>query len=102
MIPTHLRTHTVTVEPFQGDGARGPVFGAAVQVTCRLENKLQLVRSNIGEEVTSSSTVFCDRGTTIPAGSRVTVAGRITTVISVADHDTGGRSELDHLEVFLK
>lgn len=102
MISGHLRTHTISVEPFEGDGARGPVYGAAVQVSCRLENKLQLVRSNIGEEVMSSSTVFCDRTTTIPAGSRVTAAGRITTVIAVADHDTGGRSALDHLEVFLK
>jgi hypothetical protein len=101
-LPARFRTHTITVEPYEGSGAYGPVFGAAVQVSCRVEDKVQLVRSNIGEEVVSSTTVYCDVGVTIPAGSRVTVKGRVTSVISVGDPSTGGRSPLDHMEVYVK
>jgi hypothetical protein len=100
-LPLRKRTHTITVEPFQGDSAYGPVFGAPVQVTCRVDEAQRLVRSNTGEEVVSSSTVFCDLDTVIPAGSRVTVNGRTTTVLALAAFDTGGRSRLDHKEASL-
>jgi hypothetical protein len=100
-LPSRLRTHTITVEPYQGTGARGPIFGTAVEVTCRVEEKVQLVRSNTGEEAVSSSTVYCDSDVVIPAESRVTVNGRPTSVLAVANPSTGGRSRLDHLEVFL-
>lgn len=102
MIPGYLRTHTITVEPYQGGGAYGPIFGAAVTVECRVEDKVQLVRSSVGEEVVSSTTVYCDVDVVTPAGSRVTVKGRTTTVLAVSDPSTGGRSPLDHLQVFLK
>jgi hypothetical protein len=102
MLPDRFRTHTITVQPYQGGGAHGPAFGPAVTVNCRVEEKVQLVRSDTGEEVVSSSTVFCDSDVVIPAGSRVTVSGRTTTVLAVSNPSTGGRSPLDHLEVFLK
>lgn len=100
-LSARLRTHTITVEAYAGTGAYGPTFDAAVAVTCRLEEKVQLVRSNTGEEVVSSSTVFCDSDTVIPAESRVTANGRITSVLAVVDPSTGGRSRLDHKQVFL-
>lgn len=100
-LPARLRTHTITVEPYEGTGAHGPIFGTAVAVTCRVEEKVQLVRANTGEEAVSSSMVFCDSDVAIPAESRVTVNGRRTSVLAVANPSTGGRSRLDHLEVFL-
>ncbi len=101
-LPGHFRAHTISVEPFDGNGAYGPVFGAAVNVECRVEHKVQLVRSAEGTEVVSSMTVYCARSVTIPPESRVTVDGRTTSVISTADHDTGGRSPLEHKEVLLR
>lgn len=100
-LPARLRTHTITVEPYTGTGAHGPIFGTPVAVTCRVEEKVQLVRSNTGEEVVSSTTVFCDANTVIPTESRVTANGRITSVLAVSDPSTGGRSRLDHKQVFL-
>ncbi|MEV6413848.1 hypothetical protein [Kribbella sp. NPDC051718] len=100
-LPARLRTHTIQVEPYQGTGARGPVFGTAVPVTCRVEEKVQLVRSDTGEEAVSSSMVFCDLDVVIPVESRVTVNGRVTSVLTVATFDTAGRSRLEHKEVFL-
>lgn len=100
-LPAYFRTHTITVEPYLGGGAHGPVFGPPVMVTCRVEEKAQLVRANTGAEVVSSTTVACDSDVVIPPESRVTVNGRVTSVLSVADPSTGGRSELDHKEAFL-
>ncbi len=100
-LPDHFKTHTITVEPYQGGGAYGSVYGAPVEVECRVEDVVRLVRAATGDEAVSSTTVVCDVGTVIPAESRVTVKGRVTTVLAVSDPSTGGRSELDHLEVSL-
>jgi hypothetical protein len=100
-LPARLRTHTISVEPYEGTGSHGPIFGTAVSVTCRVEEKVQLVRANTGEEAVSSTTVFCDSDVVIPVESRVTVNGRSTSVLAVGNPSTNGRSRLDHLEVFL-
>jgi len=100
-LPDHFKTHTITVEPYVGSGAYGSTYGAPVEVECRVEDVVRLVRAASGDEVVSSTTVVCDVGTVIPAESRVTVKGRVTTVLAVSDPSTGGRSELDHLEIAL-
>lgn len=100
-LPARLRTHTISVEPYVGSSAHGPVFGPAVSVTCRVEETTRLVRSDTGTEVVSSITVFCDLDVVIPAESRVTVNGRTTTALAVSRLDTGGRSRLEHKEVAL-
>lgn len=100
-IPARWRTHTITVEPYLGSGAFGPEFGPPVEVACRVEDQVELVRSNTGEEVVSTSTVLCEADTVIPAGSRVTVNGRQTTVLNVSTHITGGLSGLDHIQAAL-
>lgn len=99
-IPARWRTHTISVEPYLGSGAYGSAYGPAVDVTCRVEDGVKLVRTSAGDEAVSTSTVFCDTDTVIPAESRVTVSGRVTTVLTVANPSTG-RSRLDHLEVSL-
>ena len=100
-LPDHFKTHTITIEPYTGSGAYGSTYGDPVEVACRVEDVVRLVRAADGDEVTSSTTVVCDVGTVIPAESRVTVNGRVTTVLAVSDPSTGGRSGLDHLEVAL-
>lgn len=99
-IPARWRTHTISVEPYLGAGAYGSVYGPPVSVQCRVEDGVRLVRSAGGDEAVSSSTVYCDTDVVIPAESRVTVNGRVTTVLSVSNPSTG-RSRLDHLEVAL-
>ena len=101
-LPARKRTHTITVEPFTGSGAHGPVFGAAVPVTGYLERATQLVRASDGTEVVSSSTFYCDLEENLPAESRVTLpGGETTSVLTIAKYDTAGRSRLDHQEVSL-
>lgn len=94
------RTHTISVEPYIGSGAYGSTYGPPVSITCRVEDAVRLVRASSGDEAVSSSTVYCDPDVVIPAESRVTVNGRVTTVLSVSNPSTG-HSRLDHLEVSL-
>lgn len=102
MIPTAALLHTVTVEPYQGQGGRGAVYGAAVAVRGYLEAKSDLVRTADGTETVASTTFYCDRGPVIPPESRVTLPdGSRTRVLALATFDDGGLTGLDHLEVSL-
>ncbi len=95
--------HQVTVEPYEGDSAGGPVYGDSVSVRCFLEEKTKLVRAPDGREVTSSSRFYCRLdAVTAPPESKVTLPdGRQTTVIDQQRHDGGGLPLPDHLEVSL-
>lgn len=97
-IPAKFRTHIISVEPYSGSGAYGSTYGPPVDVACRVEDVTRLVRGSNGDEVVSSSTVYCDSDVVIPPESRVTVNGRVTTVLTVSDLSW---SRLGHLEVAL-
>ncbi|MFC8432255.1 hypothetical protein [Streptomyces sp. NPDC057253] len=102
-LPASLLRHEVTVEPYEGDSAVGPLYGAPVTVRCFLEEKTRRVRAPDGREVVSSSTFYCrlDAVDALPE-SRVSLpGGRQTTVIDQARHDGGGLPTPDHLEVQL-
>lgn len=101
MIPEFLLQHTVTIEPFEGNGANGPVYGAPVEVPCFRDDKRRLVRSASGSQVVSSSTVFCQPGTVAPPESRVDLGTRVATVITMADRDGGQLPVPSHVEVNL-
>ena len=102
VIPGWMLGHTVTVEPYAGSGAYGPLYGAAVAVSCFVDEKTRTVRDKTGREVTSSSTFYAGPGLVCPAESRVTLpSGRQTTVIAVLVRDGGGMPTPDHVEVQL-
>lgn len=100
-IPGFLLRHTVTVEPFEGEGPFGTTYGAPVEVRCFVDEKRQLVRNNEGSEVVSSTTVYMPLNTVCPVGSRVTVNDRTTTALTSSRRDGGGLPTPDHLEVNL-
>ena len=103
MIPAQLLVHTASVEPYTGTGAYGDQYGSAVDVPCYYEGRRQLVRDADGAEAVSEGTLFADleHGDTLSPGSRVTVAGRRTWVLTVSTFDDGGLTGLDHIEVAL-
>ncbi|MER5213701.1 hypothetical protein ABT063_24795 [Streptomyces sp. NPDC002838] len=103
LIPGYLLRHQVTVEPYEGDSAVGPLYGDPVTVRCFLEEETRLVRAPDGREVTSSSTIYCRLdAVTAPPESKVTLPdGRETTVIAQIPHNGGGLPTPDHLEVQL-
>lgn len=102
-IPPQLLRHTVTVEAYLGDGARGPLYADPQTVPCYLEHKTRLARAPDGRQVTSSSQVYCDLGPTVTTQSRVTLPdGTRPTVLQVSEYDTKGLVPADHLEIYLQ
>ncbi|MEU6778554.1 hypothetical protein ABZ912_05075 [Nonomuraea angiospora] len=99
MLPDWLFRHEASIEPFEGDGAYGPIYGAAVTVKCLVDDERRLVRDAQGAETVSDTTIFFPPGTRCPEGSRVTVNGRVTTVIASYARDGGGLPTPDHVEV---
>ncbi|MFB7589378.1 hypothetical protein [Streptomyces sp. NPDC056169] len=101
-IPASMLIHRVTVEPYQGVGPSGPVYGPAVEVRCLKEDRTRLVRSPEGDEVVSSATFYAMPGTVAPAKSRVALpGGRKTKVIAFIDADGGALGTPNHVEVQL-
>jgi hypothetical protein len=103
-MPGFLLRHEVTVEPYEGDSANGPLYGAPVTVRCFLEEKGRMVRGREGGLVLSAATFYCrlDAIPDAPPESLVTLPdGRQSEVIVRARHDGGGLPTPDHLEVSL-
>lgn len=104
-IPAWLLTRagqTVTVEPYQGTGAYGDIYGPAVQVRAIVDAGRRLVRDADGREVTSETTLYAPLSTVAPAGSRITLAnGTTSTVIAAKPRDGGSLPVPSHLEVVL-
>lgn len=102
LLPAFMLGHEVTVEPYTGSSAYGPLYGPPAAVACFLDQQTRTVRSPTGQEVTSTSTLYARPGLVCPAESRVTLPdGRITRVIARLDRSGGGMPTPDHVEVVL-
>ncbi|MFI6909882.1 hypothetical protein ACIBKY_52080 [Nonomuraea sp. NPDC050394] len=101
-IPAWLLRHTVEVEPHEGEGPFGPEYGNAVTVKCFVDDKLQKILDNTGEEIVARTVIYMPLDTTCPVGSRVTVNGRKAQVLAALRRDGGGLPTPDHLEVALQ
>jgi len=76
----------VVVETYTGDSAYGPIYAAPVNVTCNVDTTRRLVRDVAGEEVVSEFTLHApySHEADFTPQSRITVAGRISTVLAVS------------------
>lgn len=97
-----LAGEDITVEPFTGGGAYGDSYGPPVTVRGIVDEQRKLVRSTTGDQVVSSTQVYCPLATEIPTDSRVTVRGTTTTVITANRRDGRGLPVPSHLEVVLE
>jgi len=99
---------SVVVEPYQGSGAYGDVYGAPTAVTpCVVEATRRLVRVQTqdaaGSEAVSSTTVYAPPDTVAPPGSLVTLpSGHVARVLAVAVLDDHGIGLPSHLEISLE
>lgn len=99
MKPSHMfSADSVSVEPYTGEGAYGPVFGTAVDCVGKVSYMRQLVRGVNGEEVVSEVTFYgnIDDAASFAPQSRVTIDERTTIVI------TSGTQGRPGYPVFLK
>lgn len=99
MIPDWAWVHTVEVEPFLGRNATGPAYGPASVYRCVISDSAKLIRRADGREITASCSVYLPHGPAIPLDSRVTLRGRITTVVDVRDRDGGDLPVPSHLQL---
>jgi hypothetical protein len=101
-IPGFLLPHTIIIEPYTGMSATGPLYDPPVTVRSFNADKRRLIRGTGGDVTLSSTTSYCPPGTVAPVQSRVTVNGRVTTVLQRLDHDGGGLPTPDHVELLLE
>lgn len=100
--------HTISVEPYAGEGAYGKVYGTAVAVTpCLVVHKRRRVRvatgDTAGAEVLSSTTVYAPPGTVAPPESKVTLtSGAVAKVLAATDWDGAGLDVTDLVELLLE
>jgi len=94
-----LLQDTVSVETYTGDGAYGPVYGAAVAVDCRMDATRKLVRDSNGDESVSERTLYIhpDDSAYFTPESRVTASSRVSLVMAVNPHTVRGNTV--HVEV---
>lgn len=102
-VPPFLLRHSITIEPFLGQGGNGPTYGPAVTVKCFRDDARKLVRDGMGQQVVSEAQCVCPVGTVAPPLSRVTGLpnGRTAYVITDKLRSGGGMPTPDHVEVAL-
>ena len=95
-IPRRLLQDPVTFEPYEGDGAFGPVYGTAVTVLGKVSMTRQLVRDAQGDEVVSEMTIYLDPAdaAAFTADAHVSVDGYESRVISSAEQARPGEPVL--------
>lgn len=100
-LPSRFLVHTVTVRPYLGESSTGPVYGAAISLSCMAQGSRRLVRNKDGAEVLSTLTLYAAPGETdrVPVGSEVDWRGDTTTVLVSTEQDDGGLGAPQHSEV---
>ena len=84
---------TVAVETWTGMSAYGSIYGASANVTCNIDATRRLVRNAEGAEVVSEMTLHVKAAdeAKFVLESRVTVATRISTVLTVSPQTFRGQ-----------
>jgi hypothetical protein len=98
--PRWMFRQTVTVEPYIGEGAYGPQYGAGYMLKCRIEARVHTVLTPDGEETTAMARLFCLPGANLPTQSKVIWDGAAHDVLTVGSQP-GPTGKPHHIEVSL-
>lgn len=99
-VPTALLRQRITIEPFEGESAYGPVYGTAVEnIPARFDGQRRTVRKADGTDLIASGTVIVRPDVTVAAQSRVTIDSTVYEVVDVVPGQ--GLSRPSHLEVLV-
>lgn len=92
MIATAILRQRGTIEPYLGEGARGPRYGPPVRnVKLRIVGKRRSVRTREGTDVIADAVAEVRPEVSVPDLSRLTVGTSTYTVLTVAtSQDLGG------------
>lgn len=99
---------TISVEAYEGSGAYGDVYAAAVDVEgCVIEHTRRRIQVQTqdaaGGIVISTTTVYAPPATVAPVDSRVTLPdGTVTKVLQASSQDAHGHPLPEHWELALE
>jgi hypothetical protein len=100
-LPAWLLRHTVTVEPYRGSGAYGPVYGEPAAAAALVAATVKHVRDATGTIAVSTAQIYAGPDLDCPVGSRVILPdGRITRALTVAAHTAPGLPVPHSTEVY--
>ena len=99
MISTALLRQTMTVEPYEGESATGPLYGAPVTYAVRIQPKCRQVRDQAGDITISDAVAFLRPDAVVAVGDRVTADERVYRTLAV--EPLQGLTRPEHLEVTL-
>lgn len=86
MIPTATLRNRITIEPYTGSGAYGPVYGTAVEnVPARVLRKRKTIRTATGVDVTATAQCVLRPDVTVIPESKITWGGQEYLVLDVED-----------------
>lgn len=103
-LPRGFLRHTIRVEPYVGDGGRGPRYGPARDVRCHLMPTRRTIRTPQGRTITDASSALCqlDDADVLTPEARVTVHGRVVEVEAVERNELPRGPTPNHLEVIFR
>ncbi|MEU8950899.1 hypothetical protein [Streptomyces sp. NPDC048489] len=100
-LPAGMLRHTVTIEPYQGSGAYGPVFGDPATAACLVAETVKQIRDATGTVTVSTAQIYAGPGLDCPVGSRVVLPdGRTTRALTVSAHTAPGLPVPQSTEVY--
>ena len=97
---TTLYRHTVTHEPYLGESAVGPTFGAPADLRCRFRTERKVIRTARGDEIVADATLECRASESVDEKDRITRDTRVYRVAEIIPAE-GPHSRTNHLEVRL-
>lgn len=83
MIASALLRDQITVEPYGGDTATGPVYGPAVTYPARVSSVSRMVRTPSGEDLQVAAVAVVRPEANVTTRSRVTHAGTEYVVLTI-------------------
>ena len=85
MIPSAVLRDTLSIEPYLGEGALGPSFGAAVSVPAKVTSKRSSVTLPDGRKGKCALGALIRPGTEYPILSRVTAGGKTFVILEAEE-----------------
>jgi len=99
-IPRWLRNQKVTVKPFKGQGAYGPVYGTEFVEWVRFEPSTRKIRDSKGEEVVTSGRGWFAPESPVKEGDLILWEGKeFEVILAIPQY---GKYAKSHVEVSCK
>lgn len=101
-IPQFVQPHTVEIEPYEGEGTYGIVYGTPFNSTGYYVDKKEYIRDDDGDEVVSSSQYYTSEDLDIKTKSKLTFNGNTKEVLGINKNYNAMTGQHSNTVVMLK